>query len=274
MALSAGERSLALPRALGHQDRRRARMPSRTRVGVLAEQGTMSCAAEAVLGIQTSGALHGLVWLQRFTHDAWRARASRGNVICRFDPEGDGPPRLAVGTAPSLFPSPPPPRPQRDPLVKSRPRLALAMISLHLRVCRFEHHSGTIGSPRHPLAALSSAMPKSRSLPRSFALALALALSIWGSFAQLRDEEAELKAELKSRCVVCGISRNEFDRGGNVFYDHITHDHNMWVSGVACFPLGPARACLAPGSWPDVGPRIGGDSLWENHAGIRVGVFL
>lgn len=47
------------------------------------------------------------------------------------------------------------------------------------------------------------------------------------SFAQLRDEEAALKAELKSRCVVCGISRNEFDRGGNVFYDHVTHDHCM-----------------------------------------------
>lgn len=47
------------------------------------------------------------------------------------------------------------------------------------------------------------------------------------SFAQLRDEEAELKAELKSRCVICGISRNEFDRGGNVFYDHITRDHCM-----------------------------------------------
>lgn len=47
------------------------------------------------------------------------------------------------------------------------------------------------------------------------------------SFAQLRDEEAALKAELKSRCVVCGILRNEFDRGGNVFYDHVTHDHHM-----------------------------------------------
>lgn len=52
--------------------------------------------------------------------------------------------------------------------------------------------------------------------------------SVWPlSFAQLRDEEAALKAELKSRCVVCGISRNEFDRGGNVFYDHVTHDHCM-----------------------------------------------
>ncbi|CAM9900021.1 unnamed protein product, partial [Hapterophycus canaliculatus] len=51
---------------------------------------------------------------------------------------------------------------------------------------------------------------------------------ILDSFAQLRDEEAALKAELKSRCVVCGISRDEFDRGGNVFYDHVTHDHNMW----------------------------------------------
>lgn len=47
------------------------------------------------------------------------------------------------------------------------------------------------------------------------------------SFAQLRDEEAALKAELKSRCVVCGISRDEFDRGGNVFYDHVAHDHHM-----------------------------------------------
>lgn len=47
------------------------------------------------------------------------------------------------------------------------------------------------------------------------------------SFAQLRDEEAALKAELKSRCVVCGISRNEFDRGGNVFYEHVTEDHCM-----------------------------------------------
>ncbi|CAM9504605.1 unnamed protein product [Ectocarpus sp. 12 AP-2014] len=51
---------------------------------------------------------------------------------------------------------------------------------------------------------------------------------ILDSFAQLRDEEAALKDELKSRCVVCGISRNEFDRGGNVFYDHVTHDHCMW----------------------------------------------
>ncbi|CAM9755374.1 unnamed protein product [Ectocarpus sp. 4 AP-2014] len=51
---------------------------------------------------------------------------------------------------------------------------------------------------------------------------------ILDSFAQLRDEEAALKDELKSRCVVCGISRNEFDRGGNVFYDHISHDHHMW----------------------------------------------
>lgn len=27
---------------------------------------------------------------------------------------------------------------------------------------------------------------------------------------------------------MCGISRNEFDRGGNVFYDHVTNDHCMY----------------------------------------------
>ncbi|CAM9892334.1 unnamed protein product [Choristocarpus tenellus] len=48
------------------------------------------------------------------------------------------------------------------------------------------------------------------------------------SFAQLRDEEADLVRQMESQCVVCGIGRGEFDRSGNGFHEHVTKDHCMW----------------------------------------------
>ncbi|CAM9147821.1 unnamed protein product [Discosporangium mesarthrocarpum] len=48
------------------------------------------------------------------------------------------------------------------------------------------------------------------------------------SFAQLRDEEADLRMQRESQCVICGIGRGEFDRSGKGFLEHVMSDHRMW----------------------------------------------
>ena len=48
------------------------------------------------------------------------------------------------------------------------------------------------------------------------------------TFGTLRDEEKDKRQDMTSRCFICGISREEFDRHGNGFVAHIKADHNMW----------------------------------------------
>lgn len=48
------------------------------------------------------------------------------------------------------------------------------------------------------------------------------------TFAQLRDEKADLEYDKNNICFICSIDRNEFDRGGEGFEKHIEKDHNLF----------------------------------------------
>jgi hypothetical protein len=52
------------------------------------------------------------------------------------------------------------------------------------------------------------------------------------TFGTLRDEEKDKRNDMTSKCFICGISRDEFDRHGEGFLNHIKNDHN--VSGCGC----------------------------------------
>jgi len=47
------------------------------------------------------------------------------------------------------------------------------------------------------------------------------------SFAQLREERASIARDQNSKCFICGIEQNRFDRHGG-FDNHTLHEHNMW----------------------------------------------
>lgn len=48
------------------------------------------------------------------------------------------------------------------------------------------------------------------------------------TFATLRDEEKAKRDDMVSKCFICGIARDEFDRHADGFLAHIAKDHNMW----------------------------------------------
>ena len=48
------------------------------------------------------------------------------------------------------------------------------------------------------------------------------------TFASLRDEKEDFKFDMNNVCFICSIERNEFDRFGNGFENHIETDHNIF----------------------------------------------
>jgi hypothetical protein len=56
------------------------------------------------------------------------------------------------------------------------------------------------------------------------------------TFGTLRDEEKDKRNDMTSKCFICGISRDEFDRHGEGFLNHIKADHNvrMGASPAVC----------------------------------------
>jgi len=51
---------------------------------------------------------------------------------------------------------------------------------------------------------------------------------ILDAFAELRETNDAIFEEQTTQCFVCGIEREEFDRQGRGFQDHVKMDHNMW----------------------------------------------
>ncbi len=47
------------------------------------------------------------------------------------------------------------------------------------------------------------------------------------TFSDLRDQEKDKRAEMLSVCFICNLQREQFDREGNGFENHIKHDHNV-----------------------------------------------
>ena len=53
---------------------------------------------------------------------------------------------------------------------------------------------------------------------------------IVNAFASLRDEKSINDHDMKNRCYICNVEKLMFDKyceGG--FYQHIDHDHNLWM---------------------------------------------
>ena len=48
------------------------------------------------------------------------------------------------------------------------------------------------------------------------------------TFTELRDEKYNIEREKRIRCLICGLSSDEFERVGNSFKDHVRNDHNVW----------------------------------------------
>ena len=48
------------------------------------------------------------------------------------------------------------------------------------------------------------------------------------SFSQLREENDEINLDMRDKCFICGIEREQFDMLDLNFMDHIKKDHNMW----------------------------------------------
>jgi len=51
---------------------------------------------------------------------------------------------------------------------------------------------------------------------------------ILDTFGQLRDDNAAIEDDIHSKCFICNIPCETFDRQALGFDDHIKHDHNMW----------------------------------------------
>jgi hypothetical protein len=48
------------------------------------------------------------------------------------------------------------------------------------------------------------------------------------SFSQLREQNDEILEDMRDKCFICGIEREQFDMLDLNFMDHIRKDHNMW----------------------------------------------
>jgi inositol 1,4,5-triphosphate receptor type 1 len=48
------------------------------------------------------------------------------------------------------------------------------------------------------------------------------------TFTELRDEKYNIEREKRTRCLICGLTSDEFERVGNSFKDHVRVEHNVW----------------------------------------------
>lgn len=48
------------------------------------------------------------------------------------------------------------------------------------------------------------------------------------TFSEMRAESEEILEDIKSKCFICSISKDEFEQAGVSFQQHIKEEHNMW----------------------------------------------
>jgi inositol 1,4,5-triphosphate receptor type 1 len=51
---------------------------------------------------------------------------------------------------------------------------------------------------------------------------------ILDTFGELRDKKSFIEEDMRSRCFICGIDSDTFQRQASGFKHHIKHDHNIW----------------------------------------------
>jgi hypothetical protein len=49
------------------------------------------------------------------------------------------------------------------------------------------------------------------------------------TFSQMREENEIIDKDIKDKCFICSITRDEFEQAGVSFTDHIKTEHNMWM---------------------------------------------
>ena len=48
------------------------------------------------------------------------------------------------------------------------------------------------------------------------------------TFAQLREQKKEIQIDKNNFCYICNLERQQFDKDGGGFLNHIAKDHNLW----------------------------------------------
>jgi len=51
---------------------------------------------------------------------------------------------------------------------------------------------------------------------------------ILDTFGALRDEKADIDEDITSKCFICGIEADRFQRLAKGFKNHTKNDHNLW----------------------------------------------
>jgi len=98
----------------------------------------------------------------------------------------------------------------------------------------FGIQGGGIGSVLQSPDILSSKFPPRFFFDLTFFIIIIIILLnivfgiILDTFGELRDKKKEIDTDIKSRCFVCSIESDVFQRQALGFAHHIKHEHNMW----------------------------------------------
>lgn len=49
------------------------------------------------------------------------------------------------------------------------------------------------------------------------------------AFAELRNHSLKVNDDKMNKCFICGVKREQYEKSGNKFDDHVIAEHNMWT---------------------------------------------